>query len=116
MKTFGELIREARKRKGWSFKELADKTSTYKSYLCGIEKGALNPPSPKMVRVLCRKLDLPIGPMLTLAHWEKRPKGVTAAELLKLLEGVITEQQQKEPETPHYEAEHNEPEPAAGLA
>lgn len=89
MKTFGERIGEARRRKGLSLSQVAKLTNTFKGYICGISKGSLNPPSPKMTAKLCKVLDLPFSEMLTLGWWEKRPKGVSEISAAALLDGLI---------------------------
>ena len=86
MKTFGELIREARHAKQYSMSALAQITQTFKGYICGIETGKLNPPSPKMVRRLSRALDLDVNDMLVRSVFEKLPKGLRFHKLRELLD------------------------------
>lgn len=89
MKSFGEVIKEARKAKGLTLAKVAHGCRSHKGYICGIESGAVNAPSPRIIPDLCRVLDLPVGRMLTLAWWEKRPKEVTREEALELLREAV---------------------------
>ncbi len=72
MKNFGQEIRAARQQKGWSLAEVAQRVGTFKGYVCGIEKGTLNPPSERMTRKFVRVLGLNIDRMLALAILQKR--------------------------------------------
>lgn len=99
MKTFGERILEARRKKGLTSSQLAASVGTYKSYICIIVSGAVNPPSPKLTAKLCKILDLPLVEMLTLAWWEKRPRGVTEASMGALLDGIL-EQRMRDARSP----------------
>jgi transcriptional regulator with XRE-family HTH domain len=100
MKTFGQIIKEARKSKDLTLEQVAKTCRTHKGYISGIENGVVRAPSPKIVPLLCKKLELDLERMAALAWWEKRPKSVTASAVLGLLEDVIVEQQQAEPKTP----------------
>lgn len=91
MKTFGQRIHEARKAKGLTLAAIAKAIKSQKGYISGIEHGKTSPPSPKLISALCRKLDLPVDEMATLAHWEKRPKDVTHAAMIALVEAESME-------------------------
>lgn len=91
MKTFGVVIKEARTSKGWSLKQAADKLGTFKGYICGIENGNLNPPSPKVVLKMAQLYELDFGELLALRAMAKIPKGTNVLALYHLIEGVISE-------------------------
>jgi transcriptional regulator with XRE-family HTH domain len=90
MRRFGELIREARHARGWSLQECAHRAGTFKGYLCQVETGILPAPSVRVVKRLCRTLGLLSSEMITIAYWEKRPKGLSPAFLIRMLEGLVS--------------------------
>jgi len=58
--TFGKLIRDARKQKGYSQKQLADLVYVTCGYLSKLENDRTDyPPSEDLIRSLADKLDLP---------------------------------------------------------
>ena len=71
--TFGEYIAAARKAKGLSQRELAqrihkeDGTPISLQYLNDIERGRRNPPPPYLIEQLARALDLPVEYLVWLA-------------------------------------------------
>lgn len=88
--TFGEYIATARKAKGLSQRELAqrvhkeDGTPISLQYLNDIERGRRNPPPPYLIEQLARALDLSVEYLVMLASQ-------VPAELL-LEEGLSPEQ------------------------
>lgn len=86
MVRFGEIIRKARLAKGLSLGRAAKKSRTFKGYLSGIETGSHNPPSPRIIRSLCRTLDLDYDQMLARSVFEKLPDGTQYHALKRLLD------------------------------
>ena len=73
MNRFGALIRQKRKQRGWSLKQAADRLLTFKGYICGIEKGSINPPSPTMTQRIARLYGLDEVQLILLGYVEKAP-------------------------------------------
>lgn len=65
--TFGEKIRELRKRKDLSQRDLAGRVDIDFTYLSKIENGKVPPPSDKVIRKLARELEADLEELLTLA-------------------------------------------------
>lgn len=95
MKSFGEIVRAARKSRLMSLKQLADAAGTFKGYICGIEKGTLNPPSPTMIRRLSQALGLDYNELLASSAFEKLPKGLRFSTLKSILEQAIASGRQE---------------------
>lgn len=89
MKKFGEYIREARKKKGWTLARLAWEIRSHKGYASGIENDKVNPPSAKVIEKLCRKLGLPVDTMQAVAFLEKKPDAVTLDALRSVVQETI---------------------------
>lgn len=85
MKTFGQRIKEARKEKGFTLDQVAKACRSHKGYISGIENAKTRPPSPKILVLLCKKLELDPEELAALAWWEKRPKGITVTSMSLLL-------------------------------
>lgn len=81
MKTFGILLKKLRLRKEWTLDELASRVGCRKGYLSGIESGALNPPSIKIVRKLAKIFKMDVRSLAWLAWREKAPKPIRDAVL-----------------------------------
>jgi transcriptional regulator with XRE-family HTH domain len=92
MLTFGQRIKEARKLKGWTLEKTAKAVRSHKGYISGIENGKVKAPSPKIIPLLCSKLELPLTEMMALAWWEKRPKAVTTIAAHELLSKIREEE------------------------
>ena len=73
MNRFGALIRQKRIQRGWSLKQAADRLTTFKGYICGIERGTLNPPSPRMTQRMARLYGLDEEQLILLGYVEKAP-------------------------------------------
>ena len=74
--TFGNRLKELRKRKGLTLKALADIIGSSKGYLSGIEHGKVNPPSDKFVRRIARAVGAQETDLLRLAYYDKVRKEV----------------------------------------
>jgi transcriptional regulator with XRE-family HTH domain len=73
MNRFGTLIRQKRMERGWSLKQAAERLLTFKGYICGIERGTLNPPSPRMTQRIARLYGLDEEQLILLGYVEKAP-------------------------------------------
>lgn len=91
MKTFGQRVHAARKAKGLTLEALARAIRSHKGYISGIESGKVSAPSPKIIPLLCRRLELDPGDMAALAWWEKRPRGVTLDAAARLVDDLLAE-------------------------
>lgn len=76
MNRFGSLIRQKRMQRGWSLKQAADRLFTFKGYICGIERGTLNPPSPRMTQKMARLYGLDEEQLIMLGYVEKAPSRI----------------------------------------
>lgn len=65
--TFGDKIRELRKRKRLSQRDLAEKVGIDFTYLSKIENNKVPPPSSEVIRKLSRELESDLEGLLTLA-------------------------------------------------
>ena len=73
MNRFGTLIRQKRMERGWSLKQAAERLLTFKGYICGIERGTLNPPSPRMTQRIAKLYGLDEEQLILLGYVEKAP-------------------------------------------
>lgn len=73
MSHFGDLVRELRKQRGLSLEKVAREIRTYKSYICGIEKDQVNPPSVKMILRFAKVFNQDPGHLIRLAWVDKAP-------------------------------------------
>ncbi len=71
--SFGEFIREARRSRGWTGEELADRAGVRKGYVSGIENGKVRPPKDWLVIVLAKQLKLDAVDLLIRAYVAKAP-------------------------------------------
>ncbi len=76
MKRFGEVIKQRRRFLGLTMEAVGKKSGTHKGYICGIEKGTVNPPAPGMTAKIARVLKLPADPLLYMAWVEKAPRKI----------------------------------------
>ncbi len=67
VKTFGELIKQARKEKKYNQRELADKLGIDFTYLSKLENERGNPPKEDIIRQLAQYLDLDEDKLIFLA-------------------------------------------------
>ena len=85
MQTFGGIIKEARKRSGFTLDQVAKSVSTHKGYVSGVENHKVDPPAANLTRRLARKLGLDPEEMVALGWFEKRPQGVTMDSLIRTI-------------------------------
>jgi transcriptional regulator with XRE-family HTH domain len=85
MKTFGSVLKGAIQRKKFTLDATAKAVGTYKGYISGICSRKLNPPSPKMIRRICKALDLDVNEMLARAAFEKLPEGLPYSAVRNLI-------------------------------
>ena len=76
LNAFGELVRRLRFEHRWTLKDLEKKVGVRKGYLCQIETGAANPPSPGVVRRMASVFGSDRRRMLALAHAVKADKEI----------------------------------------
>lgn len=95
MKRFGQVTREARMARGWSLQTAADRLCTFKGYVCGIERGNINPPSPKLIKRYAAVFGLSFDDLLARAAIEKLPKAVKLETVYDLLRERIDSRRPK---------------------
>jgi len=78
MKTYGEVIKEGRKKHELTMEQLARRCRTHKGYISGIENGKVAPPAAPMSKKLAKNLGISVTHLILLAHCEKAPKEVRA--------------------------------------
>lgn len=81
-KSFGDIIREEREKKGLSQKELAEKIGTTSSYICAIEKG--NKPAPPYwtVKRIAEALEMDPEELWRIAREERDERARELADRL----------------------------------
>lgn len=85
MAQFGNLLHDLRKNRDLTLEAVARRAGTHKGYISGIERGKVNPPSPKFLKKFARILQHDYRELLILAHLEKAPKEIRS-EMLGLFE------------------------------
>lgn len=75
-KTFADALKEARKAAGLSQAALARRAGLTGSYISVLESRRRPPPSPRIVRSLCRVLGIDAAPLLEAAALERSPPTV----------------------------------------
>lgn len=63
----GELLREKRTKKGWSLREVEEKTGIHNAHLSQIESGAIARPAPNLLFTLAALYDLRYEELMRLA-------------------------------------------------
>jgi transcriptional regulator with XRE-family HTH domain len=89
---FGQRLRELRKAKGLSQKDLAGKVDIDFTYLSKVENGRMSPPSEKTILALAKALNTDSDELLALAN--KIPSDLAKnmdLETIKLLRSVTTQ-------------------------
>lgn len=87
-KRFGVVLLEAREEKGFSLARVGRGVKTSKSYISNIESGNVAPPSPRMIRRICRVLGLDYQEMLAKAWVEKRPDDLSPAAAIREIKQI----------------------------
>ncbi len=75
-KTFAEKLKEARRLSGLSQSALARRAGLTGSYISVLESRRRRPPSPRVIRALCRALGIEDGPLQEAAALERSPAPV----------------------------------------
>jgi transcriptional regulator with XRE-family HTH domain/SOS-response transcriptional repressor LexA len=75
-RTFADALKEARQAAGLSQAALARRAGLTGSYISVLESRRRPPPSPRVVRSLCRVLDIQAAPLLEAAALERSPPTV----------------------------------------
>lgn len=60
---FGERIRQARLRRGWTLQQLADCSSVSRAMLSKVERGEKNP-TIRVAKLICRALEIPLSSLV----------------------------------------------------
>lgn len=71
---FGRELKELRLFRNMSQEALGRKAGTQKGYICGIERGTVNPPSTKIILKISKALEADPKRMLKLAWVDKTPE------------------------------------------
>jgi HTH-type transcriptional regulator, competence development regulator len=66
-KTFGEALRDLRRSKNVSQRDLADKVGVDFSYISKVENGRLPPPAADTIEKICAVLEVSSGELLSLS-------------------------------------------------
>ena len=74
--TFAETLKEARRKAGLSQNALGRRAGLTGSYVCLLESRRRPPPTPRVVRALCRVLAIDDGPLQEAAALERAPDPV----------------------------------------
>ena len=85
--TFGEIIKKRRKEQGLTLERMAKKAGTHKGYISGMERGEVNPPSPKMTSKIAVALGIDPLSLMLQAYVDKAPKEIR--NLVRMRVGTI---------------------------
>ena len=77
MKTFGSILREARRGRRKTLEDVARAIGCTKSHVSAFESGKNPPPSPQLIRKAARYLGLDRGRLLAFALLDRLPEGLT---------------------------------------
>lgn len=89
MNTFGSVLKQAIQDRKFTLNAAAKAVGTYKGYISGIINRKIPPPSPKMIRKICKIFELDVNEMLARASFEKLPEGVAYVYLQDLISEVL---------------------------
>lgn len=95
-KDFASMLKDARLSWQLSITDLAKKADVEKSYLSGIERGMVNPPSPRVTRRLVKVLGLDRREMLVhawIAKADKEIRDIVRMGALAALESLRDEEE-----------------------
>lgn len=73
---FGGLLRRLRQEQGLTLQEVAQRVGSYKGYIWEIERGRVNPPSPKFIRKFASLFRYDQNEMLRVAYLDKAPLSI----------------------------------------
>lgn len=65
--TLGELLRNERSKRGWSLRDVEEKTGIHNAHLSQIESGAITRPAPNLLFTLASLYDLGYEKLMRLA-------------------------------------------------
>lgn len=71
--TVGAILAARRKETKMTLEQVAAIAGTHKGYICGIEKGVLNPPAAVKLTAICQALGLGVESILVKTWVEKAP-------------------------------------------
>lgn len=89
MRSFGQILREAITTKKLTLRDVARSAGTHKGYISGMCNGNIAPPSAKLIKKLCEKLDLNYYDMLARSLVEKMPKDTSYVHVQDVLAEAI---------------------------
>ena len=80
MRGLGKTLAEARKLRGWSLREVEDRTKISNGYLSLMEQGKIKEPSPNMLMKLAEVYDIGYPKLMELAGYmgPKKERAATA--------------------------------------
>lgn len=76
MQDFGKRVRQLRHERKLTLEDVARPAGIRRGYLCGIENGRVNPPSPRVVRGIAKGLGVEPRELLLLATVQKAPREI----------------------------------------
>ncbi len=71
MQSFGEWIRQERRKKNWTLQDVAKRIGSHKGYVSGIENAKVNPPSAKLCKRIARIFDADPVHLMVMSRLEK---------------------------------------------
>lgn len=93
----GDLLRSARTGKGWTLREVEEKTGVHNAHLTQIETGKITRPAPPILMELARVFELEFTELMELAgHLERRPpanRGVLLSAAFSTISELTEEEQ-----------------------
>jgi transcriptional regulator with XRE-family HTH domain len=82
---FGTIIKGKRIEKKMTLQQVADAIDGHKGYISGMERGAVRPPSPRIVKKIASVLDLDYQDLLCMSVIPKLPKDINKKVLADFL-------------------------------
>lgn len=99
-RTLGQVLQDARVRKGWSLREAEEKTGIHNAHISQIESGKISRPAPALLWSLSNAYGIEYPTLMRLAgHVTKDPEKATrralAGAALHALEDLSPEEQRQ---------------------
>jgi transcriptional regulator with XRE-family HTH domain len=93
MKTLGIYLRNVRKRRGLSLKQVEKAAGVSNAYLSQLERGLRKPPHPDILKRLAGVYEVPLRELLVAAgYWEEESeKGITRERIERAFDHVISD-------------------------
>jgi HTH-type transcriptional regulator, competence development regulator len=96
--TLGEILRETRKKRGWTLREVEEKTGIHNAHLSQIESGAIAKPAPNILFTLASAYGLSYDRLLKLAgHFQDKSQAQRSLQgaALRAIEELTPEEQRE---------------------